>query len=173
MFERSFMRLGVAGAMLLLMGAGCAPIVSKTPVQGAPANVSRLAGEWVGDYSSVESGRRGTITFSLRAGADTAEGDIIMESRPMNDPSAPDAVLPREAARTTREVLSIRFVMVGENDVSGVLDPYKDPACGCTLTTTFRGTIRGNVIEGTFHTEGSGFGHLPQNGRWRVKRTSS
>ena len=43
---------------------------------------------------------------------------------------------------------------------------------GCTLTTTFRGTLRGDVIEGTFRSEGSEFHHLPQSGRWRVKRSA-
>ena len=41
---------------------------------------------------------------------------------------------------------------------------------GCTLTTTFRGTLKGDVIEGTFRSEGSGMSHIPQTGRWRVKR---
>ena len=36
----------------------------------------------------------------------------------------------------------------------------------------FRGTLRGDVIEGTFRSESSGFHHLPQSGRWRVKRSA-
>ena len=151
--------------------AACAPVVMKTPVSGTAPAVSRLVGDWQGDYSSGESGRRGVITFRLRAGADTAEGDVIMQSGAAADASAPNASsVPWDAIRTVQQPLSIRFVFVSENEVSGVLDPYRDPDCGCTLTTTFRGTIRGDVIEGTFASEGSTLGHIPQAGRWRVKR---
>ena len=95
-----------------------------------------------------------------------AEGDVIMALRNMTDPSAPNAARPHDAP----QALSIRFVLVNDTEVTGVLNPYKDPDCGCTLTTTFRGTLRGNTIVGTFHSEGSNFGHIPQDGRWRVKK---
>ena len=155
------------------LSAGCAPVIMKTPVSGSPPAISRLVGDWNGDYSSVESGRRGLISFRLRAGADTAEGDVIMQSHPDADPSAPNASPASwDAVRATDDVLSIRFVFVTDDEVSGVLNPYRDPDCGCTLTTTFRGTLRGNVMEGTFHTEGSGISHMPADGRWRVKRAA-
>jgi hypothetical protein len=161
-------RLAVFAASLATVG--CTPVVMKTPVSGPAPAVSRLVGEWQGDYSSVESGRRGVIAFRLRAGADTAEGDVIMQSRVDYDPSAPNASLPWDAMRTTHQQLSIRFVFVSDTEISGVLNPYRDPDCGCTLTTTFRGKLQGDVIEGTFHSEGSGISHIPQDGRWRVKR---
>jgi hypothetical protein len=161
-------RIALAAAVL---GAACAPVIMKTPVTGPPPAVSRLVGDWQGEYSSVGSGRRGLIAFHLRAGADTAEGDVIMQSRPDGDPSAPNVPSSSwDASRTTDEAISIRFVFVSENEVSGVLNPYRDPTCGCTLTTTYRGTITGDVIEGTFHTEGNGISHMPTDGRWRVKR---
>ena len=148
-------------------------MITKTAVSGSPPAISRLVGDWHGDYSSVESGRRGLISFRLRAGADTAEGDVIMQSRPDADPSVPDPSRASwDAVRTNDEVLSIRFVLVTDDEVSGVLNPYRDPDCGCTLTTTFRGTLRGNVMEGKFHTEGSGISHMPADGRWRVKRAA-
>ena len=161
-------RLAIFAA--LLASAACTPVVMKTPVSGPTPSISRLVGEWQGDYSSVESGRRGLIAFRLRAGADTAEGEVIMQSR-VNDPSAPNAsAIPWDAMHTTQQQLGIRFVFVSENEISGVLNPYRDPDCGCTLTTTFRGKIQGDAIEGTFHSEGSGTSHSPQDGRWRVKR---
>lgn len=162
----------VAAVTLALSAAACTPVILKAPVSGSPTDVSQLVGEWYGDYDSIESGRRGSIAFRLRAGADTAEGDVIMEPRNMTDPSAPDAAIPRDAFGSGKQALSIRFVVVNANQVTGVLDPYKDPDCGCTLTTTFQGTLRGDVIEGTFHSEGSSFGHIPQDGRWRVKRVT-
>ena len=90
----------------------------------------------------------------------------------MVDPSAPDAVVPHDPFGAGRQPMSIRFVLVNGTQVTGGLNPYKDPDCGCTLTTTFEGTLRGNDIEGTFHSEGSNLGHIPQDGRWRVKRTT-
>ena len=162
-------------ALIILAAAigsiACSPVVMKTPVLGIPSTMSRLVGEWQGDYSSVESGRRGVIAFRLRASADTAEGDVIMESAEEMGASAPNtSPVPWDGMRTTRQALSIRFVLVSDDEVSGVLDPYRDPDCGCTLTTTFRGTLRGDTIEGTFRSEGNGIHHLPQSGRWRVKR---
>jgi hypothetical protein len=157
-------------AAALWCGA-CAPVINKTPVSGMQTDVSRLVGEWQGDYNSAESGRRGLITFRLRAGADTAQGDVIMQSRNEADPSAPDAtMIPWDALRATQQALSIHFVFVTADEVSGVLDSYRDPDCGCTLRTTFVGTLRGDTIEGTYRSEGSGIGHNPQTGRWRVKR---
>lgn len=162
-------RLTVLAAVL--SATGCTPAIMKTPVSGTPAAVARLVGEWQGDYVSAESGRRGIIAFRLRAGADTAEGDVIMQSRDASDPVAPNvSAVPWEAVRTTHQPLAIRFVFVSDTEVSGVLSPYRDPDCGCMLTTTFRGTLRGDTIEGTFHSEGDGFSHLPTDGRWRVTR---
>lgn len=166
MFSTKFALLGAA-----LIATACTPVVLKTPVSGTPTAVSRLVGDWQGDYTGGESGRRGVITFRLRAGADTAEGDVIMQSRTDADPSAPNAPpVGWESLRTTHEPLSIRFVFVSDSVVTGVLNPYRDPECGCALTTTFRGTLRGDAMEGTFHSEGSSISHIPTDGRWRVKR---
>jgi len=154
-----------------VLSAACTPVILKTPVSGAPGAVSRLVGDWQGDYNSAESGRRGIISFRLRAGADTAEGDVIMQSRTDADPSAPnEPPASWSALSATHEPLSIRFVLVSDTVVTGVLNPYRDPDCGCSLTTTFRGILRGDVMEGTFHSEGSSSSHFPTDGRWRVRR---
>lgn len=167
-FRTVVVAVRLMGALALV--AGCSPIVSRTPVRGAPQSVARLAGTWEGEYSSDESGRSGTIVFRLRAGADTAEGDVVMGPRGESRASAPEtgAVMPH--ALGSPQLLTIKFVAVSGDVVSGVLDPYRDPACGCTLTTTFRGTLRGDAIEGTFVSEGTGIHHVPQSGRWRVTR---
>jgi hypothetical protein len=44
--------------------------------------------------------------------------------------------------RTVHQPLAIRFVFVTSDEVSGVLDPYRDPDCGCTLTTLSRHASR-------------------------------
>ena len=162
------MRALRTGLVIALLGSACAPVTMKTPVSGPAPSVSRLVGDWQGQYDSAESGRRGLISFHLKAGADTAEGDVIMQTSVDNDPVAPNA--PSSHAVQSEQALSIRFVFVSENEISGTLNPYRDPTCGCALTTTFRGTIKGNEIKGTFHSEGNGFWHMPTDGTWWVKR---
>src|SRR4029077_19697726 len=61
--------------LLLPALAACGASRSPVPVVGAATDVSSLTGEWAGEYSSVESGRSGSITFTLRSAGDTAFGD--------------------------------------------------------------------------------------------------
>ena len=51
--------------------AACAVPSPPVPVVGAPSDVAQLAGEWEGQYSSVETGRRGSIFFHIAAGTDS------------------------------------------------------------------------------------------------------
>src|SRR5436190_12615057 len=62
------------GLMLTACGASRSPV----PLVGASADVTALTGEWAGDYSSAESGRSGSISFTLRAAGDSAFGDVVM-----------------------------------------------------------------------------------------------
>jgi hypothetical protein len=66
--------------------------------------------------------------------------------------------------------LKLQFIRLGNGHVTGTLEPYTDPDCGCRVTTTFEGTFSGpNRIEGTYVTKGIDlFQH--SNGRWTVKR---
>jgi len=150
--------------------AACGASRSPVPVVGAATDVSALAGEWVGDYSSVESGRSGSITFTLRSATDSAFGDVIMIPAGLGRPLLPwrgeNVTGGLQAAAST--VLTIRFVRVEQGRVSGTLDPYADPRTGERLLTTFRGELKGNTIAGTYTTR------LPsgdtQTGRWSVQR---
>jgi hypothetical protein len=49
------------------------------------------------------------------------------------------------------------------------MEPYRDPACDCLLSTTFTGRRRGDVIEGTF-VANPGPKHPVQTGTWSVSR---
>jgi hypothetical protein len=138
-------------------------------VVGPVSAIAALAGDWAGDYSSVETGRSGSITFTLRAAGDSAYGDVVMIPRPSNHPLAPwrdQNVSMSPLAPTT---LTIRFVRVDGEHVSGRLEPYADPQTGDRLVTTFRGDLQGNTITGTYTTR------LPsgetQTGRWTVQRS--
>jgi hypothetical protein len=75
-----------------------------------------------------------------------------------------------QRARSNPELLTIRFVRVEGGRVSGVLDPYHDPECGCALETSFTGRlVNDSTIEGTFVTTGPP-GFPRSTGTWRVTR---
>jgi hypothetical protein len=158
--------------MLLVLALGaCGASRSPVPLVGASSDVSALTGEWTGDYNSAESGRSGSITFTLRATGDSAFGDVIMIPAAWGRPLMPwrqQNVAGNQSPETT--VLTIRFVRVERGHVSGTLDPYAEPQTGARLLTTFSGELNGNTIAGTYTTR------LPsgetQTGRWSVQRRS-
>jgi len=152
--------------VLTACGASRAPV----PLVGASADVGALTGEWAGDYSSAESGRSGSISFTLRAAGDSAFGDVVMIPSAWGRPLVPwrgeNATGANQQPAST--VLTIRFVRVEHGHVSGTLDPYADPQTGARLLTTFSGELNGTTITGTYTTR------LPsgdtQTGRWTVQR---
>jgi hypothetical protein len=160
-------RPSLAAAALLL--AACAATQTPVPVVGPSADITALAGEWLGDYSSTESGRSGSISFTLRAADDSAFGDVVMIPTGWGRPLTPWRGETSSAApRPQTEVLTINFVRVQQAHVNGTLAPYADPQTGERLVTTFTGEVNGNTITGTYTTR------LPsgatQTGRWTVQR---
>ena len=154
--------------VLAVLAAGCAATTPSVPVQGNVADLSRLAGEWSGEYVGDAGGRRGVITFKLAAGADTAQGDVIMFPQQRYTTRLVDDAQ-KTGSMPTPQDLSIRFVRTTGGLVSGQLDPYTDPECRCTVTTTFEGRLKGDTIEGHYvsHREGR---VDPLRGNWKVKR---
>src|SRR5260221_12957470 len=65
----------------LMLLAGCASTAS-TPIAvgGVPSAIASLAGQWDGQYRTVDGGRRGTIKFDLAKGDSLATGNVIMAS---------------------------------------------------------------------------------------------
>ncbi len=164
-------------AALLLTATQGACRYQQAPVQlqGAPAEIATMAGEWRGEFSSVESGRSGSIMFTVRAAGDSAFGDVLMTlamqgGQPLIAADANTAQHLMHA--TSAELLRITFVHVARGEVEGRLEPYVAPDCKCVVTTTFRGTVlaNGEVINGTYVT--SGAQGLHQEGRWTVRRTT-
>ena len=99
--------IATAAALALL---GCASSVPRIPVNADPQSMAGLTGTWQGEYSSTESGRSGSITFNLSAGADTASGEVTMLSRPyVVRRSTTDEPTGAEAQPISR-TLSITFV---------------------------------------------------------------
>ena len=155
---------------LALTGAACAANPPPVPISGPMRDVGALAGEWSGEYRSVETGRSGSIYFKLTAGRDTAYGDVIMVPAEIagirGDPRTP---MPPAMANIS-QVLTIRFVRVSGRSITGSIEPYPAPDCECALLTVFRGELNDDRIEGTFTIHHSATQHAEQRGTWWVKR---
>ncbi len=158
-------------AALLGTGTACRYQPSPVTLRGRPPEIAALAGEWGGEYSGSQSGRSGSISLRITAGGDTAYGDVVMVSNIGQRLVAAHGEREHLAHARSADVLRIAFVRVAEGRVTGMLEPYVAPDCECRVTTSFSGTIQGDVVEGTFTTRGAG--GLEQSGRWRVSRGRS
>lgn len=162
----------------LALLTGCASRPTPVAVIGPTSDLAALVGEWSGEYTSPETGRSGSIVFTLQAGKDTAVGSVVMVPRAPTEPVTPGMGVNQAVVRTNRtqaagELLTIRFVRLEGGHLIGTLDPYRDPDCGCRLTTTFRGVFTDTgTITGTFTSTGSSLGHAPTSGKWTVKRSA-
>lgn len=162
----------VAAAAVAVMAAGCASTQEpRVPVSISPADLSRLGGEWAGQYDSPATGRSGSIVFHLTATADSAHGDVVMVPRGVPAPLRPTVIGVGSAGQPPTEPreLTIRFVRFEGDRVSGMMDPYTDPECSCPVTTRFEGTVRGDRIGGTFTTRGAPAADSV-TGTWSVER---
>jgi hypothetical protein len=162
------MRTGVA-LMLIGVATACRYRPEPIPIQGERVEIARLAGTWVGEYSGTLSGRTGSITFTLKAGTDSAFGDVLMiPVGNLNAVMAADNPIDHRLHASSPQVLRVSFVSVANGRVFGSLEPYIAPDCECTVRTTFDGAIGAGAIEGTFVTRAPG--GFEQTGRWRVVR---
>jgi len=164
----------VAAAVAGLLTA-CSPAPqTPVPLAGTVGDLAALAGHWEGTYSSVETGRSGSISFTLTANRDSAFGEVVMIPRGFGRPlqawnnSAP----PAGAASPRSAVQTINFARVARGRVTGTLAPYADPETGVQLFTAFEGQLRGDVIEGTYTTRADR-GLNSQTGQWKVTRGKS
>jgi hypothetical protein len=168
-------RRAVAAIALTLSFTACRYQPQAVPLQATPADISALAGRWEGQYVGRETGRSGSIVFMIQAGKDTAFGDVLMgwETERMNHSLTAADVASGEHARhsSAPDLLRVSLVRVVGGLVEGSLEPYIAPDCACTVTTTFRGTVRGNGITGDFLTTGP-YG-LRQTGTWDVTRKTT
>lgn len=146
--------------------ATCAYDPPPIPVGGDRITLGYLAGEWAGSFYSIDADRGGSLFFRLRAGADTAFGDILMTpTREVHEPG--ELVEPR--GLEPPPILRVSFVMATGDEVYGSLGPYRDPECGCAVQTRFAGRIVTTGIEGTYtmrHIEGG----RTHRGSWSARR---
>jgi len=155
---------------LLALVTACGGSQSPVPVVGRDVDISRLTGQWLGDYSSAETGRSGSIVFTLTAGSDTATGDVVMT--PQLARAAAAQATGQSNAPLPSQTINIRFVRVSGGQVSGALAPYTDPSCSCPLHTTFVGRLMGDTLSGTFSSRHEN-AQDTQSGKWRVVRRSN
>jgi hypothetical protein len=167
-------RLSIAGVLGFLISAGCATLSPPVRVEGQPADLEALVGKWSGEYvGDGARGRSGTIAFTLAAGENHAHGDVLMiprgSTRPYERYDGREPIGPRREPRPPAEMLTIHFVRAENGEVYGTLAPYWDPDRDCQAWTSFRGRIKGSVIEGTF---ASTYARptAETTGRWRVTR---
>jgi hypothetical protein len=161
----------VLTCLAIVLFGGCRSQNLPVKLQGEPAAVAWLAGDWSGEYWGGQSGRAGTISFFLAPGTDSAYGDVSMVS-PVGGPVvAADAMDQHRLHVRATQSLRIDFVNVAAGTVRGTLEPYISPDCDCIVSTTFTGSLSGDVIAGTFVTRGAA--GLLSEGFWKVARRGS
>jgi hypothetical protein len=151
----------------MMAGSMFACALPKRPIKisADDFDISPLIGQWSGEYANPETGRSGTVAFTLRAGQSAAFGEVMMV------PNSAASAASSGSSAQTRTPLRINFIRKEGGGVVGTLDPYVDPECNCRVKTTFQGKFSDSAtIEGTFATEGVAGGRAPTGGNWRVKR---
>jgi len=162
----------LAIASLTALTIGCASRPPQIELTASDFDVSALVGQWRGEYTGNETGRSGTIAFTLRAGEAAASGNVIMLPRIADSTrAAADRASEDVSPVSARQVLTIHFVRKEGGNLVGTLDPYRDPDCACQVTTTFQGSFsNANTIQGTFTTVPSRPGTSVTGGKWSVTR---
>jgi len=162
----------VAASLALSLLAACAIAPPPVPLSADPGSPAALAGRWDGEYWSREAERSGSIRFELNATGDSAVGEVVMVPSGYDRPVGPVRAGDRVTGGVPEPLRALRiaFVRVSGDQVSGVLEPYQDPECGCVLRTTFSGRLTGDVISGTYESCHYDCGKVV-TGEWRVQRT--
>lgn len=163
----------LSGALIATAVLSCnqAPPAGPRPLSGPPADLSVLAGEWVGTYHSYFAhGRSGAVLFRLDEGdEEEVTGRILLRVGGRETAEA----LPWEGDLWSHvppeRLISITFTRGVDGTVVGTMAPYPDPVCGCEMRTVFTGRVRGAVLEGTYVSEHAN-GAERNTGRWRITR---
>jgi hypothetical protein len=156
-------RLAAVVFAVAALAAACSSSNPAPEVPVAGGDLSALTGRWVGEYSSTETGRTGSIVFELKSGDKVARGDVLMKPKV-------DAQNANDKLRTMPQMLNINFVSATGGVLRGTMDPYTDPSCDCQVQTTFVGRLSGDTIEGTFTTTPQGSSGNITTGRWKMSR---
>lgn len=163
-----------SSTIAVFLAAATIACARRTPgieVTATDFDLNPLVGQWRGTYQSNTTGRSGTIAFTLLAGESSASGNVVMIPRADSLLTPAEREMVENVSSPRRTVLAIHFIRKEGGNVSGTLDPYRDPDCACQVTTTFAGSFNGSsVIEGTFSTVPSAAGGSVSGGTWKVTR---
>jgi hypothetical protein len=157
--------------VFVALAASCASTPPAIPVGGNAEGVSKLANTWNDEYSSQATQRYGSIRFTLAVNSDTTFGDVTMQPRKSGDraPVVTEGTPTQATPPPPLQILRIAFVRATGDTVAGVLDPYTDPDCACTVLTRFAGRLRGDRITGRYSTRNMTTG-AETFGEWNVQR---
>lgn len=149
--------LAIVVLVQALWGCASSPPRDRATL-GSP---SELAGVWEGSFLSPETGRSGTLRFVLTETGALASGQAVLT----------DDGLMRPDGRTAPPIeVGVESVTLEGGWVEGVLEPYRDPGCGCWLDTTFRGRpLSPGRLLGTY-TSRADAGEV-SHGAWTAERT--
>ena len=162
----------VSACLLFVVAVGaCSYAGNPVPLRGSATDIGALAGRWDGEFWSDESGRRGSLLFTIRSGTDTAIGDVVLSTGMTEPVIAADARDPQHLRHSRApEVLRVTFVAVRGEMLRGRIEPYVAPDCKCVVVTEFLGTIAGDTVSGRYDTTGPG---VRQEGRWVMRRVGA
>jgi hypothetical protein len=140
------------------------------PLEGGARDLRGLAGDWEGEFASSSGDRRGSITFRLRAGRDTAQGRVVFTG-PTPPPGCVDPVSVATAPWAEGEiVLTFARVNVDEGIIGGWMRPYQDPDLGCLMDAWFEGEARGDTLAGMYFSHPADTAAVLRLGTWWVAR---
>jgi hypothetical protein len=149
------MKLGLRQTSWLLLGslAGCAWMAGQPApvrVEGESRDLRQLAGTWRGEFHSTQTGKVGTIFFDLRAGSDTAYGNVTFD-RVMPVAACSDMTRPQATSSIVLPVV-LRFGALAtyRGSLGGWLQPYRDPELSCWMDTWFEGRVVSDTLQGSF-----------------------
>src|SRR6266550_9466981 len=104
------LNLALSIAVLASFSVACTSRPPEIGVTSSDFDLNPLVGEWRGSYSSAETGRSGTIAFTLRAGESSASGNVVMIPRADSLLTAEEQELVTNVSTPRREVLKIHFI---------------------------------------------------------------
>lgn len=161
----------MAACLAVVLLSSCASRQPPVRVGGDPVAIAWLAGAWTGEYWIASSARRGSLDFYLEGATDSLFGDVVMLDAAGKTVQPADAERAHQVHVRVPQRLRIDLVLAHGDTVRGRLEPYLSPECQCTVSTSFLGTVQGNVILGTFESEGAAGWRA--DGFWRMGRVGS
>lgn len=114
----------------VLLASGCVQPGAVTPTL---SDSERLIGDWQGPLHGPGSGRTGTIMLHFTRGTDSAYAEVVF--RP-------------SSSRPSNAILRVSFGWCGGTEVTGISEPYLNPADRTRSVLFFEGRLEGSTLVG-------------------------